>query len=156
MGEALINELLSNCGNTVYRFGYETILQNLTQSDREFDRQTETGQQISCTPDFVVVNQHKKPFFVEVKFRSSLQHHLEDFISDLSKIQKYWRAKVVVVTPDEPYFRISNSPYVDGQGNLNFCNLVDDPDLNVSGEELKKFCRLVEKYFDKRTYSVGG
>jgi hypothetical protein len=156
MGEALINELLSNCGNTVYRFGYETILQNLTQSDREFDRQTYTGQQISCIPDFVVVNQYRKPFFVEVKFRSSLQHHLEEFLSDLSKIQKYWRAKVIVVTPDEPYFRISNSPYVDSQGNLNFSNLVDDPDLNVSGEELKKFCRLVEKYFDKRIYSVGG
>lgn len=151
MGEALINELLSNSGNAVYRFGYETILQNLTQSDREFDRETETGQQISCTPDFVVVNQYRKPFFVEVKFRSSLQHHVDEFVRDLNRIQKFWRAKVIVVTPEEPYFRITNSPYIDGRGNLIFSNLEDDPDLNVSDEELKKFCVLVQKYFDKRS-----
>ena len=150
MGEALINELLSECGNTVYRFGYETILQNLTQSDREFDRQTETGRQISCTPDFVVVNRYKKPFFVEVKFRSSLENHLEDFVSDLNKIQKFWRAKVIVVIPEEPYFRIMNPPYIDSRGNLIFGILEDDPDLNVSGEDLKNFCPLVQKYFNTR------
>ena len=150
IGEALINELLSNSGNTVYRFGYETILQNLTQSDREFDRKTETGQQISCTPDFVVVNQHRKPFFVEVKFRSSLQHHVDELVSDLNKIQKFWRAKVIVVTPQEPYFRITNPPYIDGRGNLLFSNLEDDLDLNVSIKDLRKFCSLVQKYFDKR------
>lgn len=110
MGEALIDELLSNSGNTVYRFGYETILQNLTQSDREFDRKTETGQQISCTPDYVVVNQYRKPFF-----------------------------------------RIMNPPYIDDRGDLIFSNLEDDPDLNVSGEDLKNFCSLVQKYFNKRS-----
>jgi len=151
MGEALIDELLSNSGNTVYRFGYETILQNLTQSDREFDRETETGQQISCTPDFVVVNQYKKPFFVEVKFRSSLSRHVDEFIRDLNKIQKFWRAKVIVVIPEEPYFRIMNPPYIDGRGNLIFSNLEDDPDLNVSCEDLKNFCSLVQKYFNKRS-----
>jgi hypothetical protein len=150
MGEALINELLSNSGNAVYRFGYETILQNLTQSDSEFDRKSETGQQIICTPDFVVVNQHRKPFFVEVKFRSSLQHHLDELIGDLNKIQKFWRAKVIVITPQEPCFRIANPPYTDGRGNLLFCNLEDDPDLNVSGEKLRKFSLLVQKYFDKQ------
>lgn len=154
MGEALINGLLSNSGNTVYRFGYETILQNLTQSDREFDRESETGQQISCTPDFVVVNQYRKPFFVEVKFRSSLQHHVDELICDLNKIQKFWRAKVIVITPQEPYFRITNPPHIDSRGNLLFTNLEDDPDLNVNCEELKKFCSLVQNYFDKRSNPV--
>jgi hypothetical protein len=39
MGEALINELLYNSGNTVYRFGYEMLLQNLNQSDRESEKE---------------------------------------------------------------------------------------------------------------------
>lgn len=150
MGEALVHELLSNAGNTVYHFGYETILQNLVQSDRAFDRDTETGQQITCTPDFVVVTARKKPFFVEVKFRSSLHYHVDEFIRDLSKLQKFWRAKVIVITSEEPYFRVSNPPYIDGHGNVLFRNLEDDPDLNVSGGELKHYCSLVQRYFDKR------
>ena len=31
MAETLIEELLKKSGNTVYRFGYEAIMQNLTQ-----------------------------------------------------------------------------------------------------------------------------
>ena len=35
IAEALVEELLRSSGNKVYRFGYESILQNLTQTDAD-------------------------------------------------------------------------------------------------------------------------
>ena len=69
IAEALVEELLKTCGNNVYRFGYESLLQNLLQADANFDRRTKNGQQVRSIPDFVVVNGRGKPTFVEVKFR---------------------------------------------------------------------------------------
>lgn len=34
MAEGLVEELLKESGNKVYRFGYEAILQNLTQLEK--------------------------------------------------------------------------------------------------------------------------
>ena len=56
IAEALVEELLRSCGNNLYRFGYESLLQNLIQSDSNFDRSTKNGQQVRSIPDFVVVN----------------------------------------------------------------------------------------------------
>src|SRR5262245_55637247 len=67
--QALVEELLRACGNNVYRSGYESLLQNLIQSDANFDRGTKNGQQIRSIPDFVVVNSRGRATFVEVKFR---------------------------------------------------------------------------------------
>lgn len=69
MAESLAEELLKECGNRVYRFGYEAVLQNLTQLEKTFDREEEIGQRIRSIPDFIVINKEGKPFFVEVKFR---------------------------------------------------------------------------------------
>src|SRR3989338_5415593 len=71
MAESLVNELLRACGNKVYRFGYETVLQNLTQLEQTFRKYTRTSKIIRSIPDLVVVNKHGEPFFVEVKFRTN-------------------------------------------------------------------------------------
>jgi hypothetical protein len=70
IAEAIIEELLRASGNKVYRFGYESTLQNLVQTSSEFDRKTKNGQRVSSMPDFIVINADGSPFFVEVKFRS--------------------------------------------------------------------------------------
>jgi hypothetical protein len=36
--ESLVSEILREAGNQVYRFGYESTLQNLTQVKKIFDR----------------------------------------------------------------------------------------------------------------------
>ncbi|HSE90551.1 MAG TPA: hypothetical protein VLJ79_30360 [Candidatus Binatia bacterium] len=69
IAEALVEELLRTCGNNVYRFGYESLLQNLVQFNSKFDRETKNGQQVRSIPDFVVVNGRGRPTFVEAKFR---------------------------------------------------------------------------------------
>mgnify|MGYP001617379854 FL=1 len=56
MAEALVDELLRSSGNIVYRFGYEAVLQNLTQVERAFDGESEIGRQIRSIPDFLVLN----------------------------------------------------------------------------------------------------
>ena len=147
MAEALVDELLRSCGNKVYRFGYEAMLQNLTQIERAFDGESEIGRQIRSIPDFLVLNEAGKPFFVEVKFRSHPEPFHDDLISLLKTIDKFWRAKVILVTPQEPRFRVVSSPYFDEKGKPRFSSLAKDRDLNVTEQELKKFESLVEEYF---------
>lgn len=46
MAETMVEELLKKSGNTVYRFGYEAIMQNLTQLKRNFDAHSDAGERI--------------------------------------------------------------------------------------------------------------
>lgn len=147
MAEALVEELLKSSRIKVYRFGYESVLQNLTQFGGTFDRQTEVGQQIRSIPDFLVLNKTGKPFFVEVKFRSDPEWKFDDGITVLRNIERFWKAKVIVVTLQKPYFRVASPPYFDENGELRFENLENDEDLDVSIGELEEAERLIENYF---------
>lgn len=149
MAEALVDELLRSSDNRVYRFGYEAVLQNLTQIERVFDGESEIGQQIRSIPDFVVLNQAGSPFFVEVKFRADPEWKYDDGIRLLKKIERFWKAKVILVTLQKPYFRIANPPYFDDRDEPRFEKLEKDSDLNITSEKLKKFDLLVERYFVK-------
>ncbi|MCX7779033.1 MAG: hypothetical protein N2259_02210 [Patescibacteria group bacterium] len=145
MAESLVEELLKQCGNKVYRFGYEAVLQNLTQLEDQFDRKSEVGQRIRSIPDFIVIRQ-KKIFLVEVKFRGSPTIYNED-LKMLNLIEKFWRAKIIWVTVTKPYFRISVAPYFNKKGELNAMPLEADSDLGIMPEILKQFNELVEKYY---------
>ena len=150
MAESLVEELLKKCGNKVYRFGYEAVLQNLTQLEKSFDRESEVGQRISSIPDFIVVNQ-RKISLVEVKFRTDL-HLYEDDIRRLKIIEEFWQAKIIWITLTKPYFRVSVSPYFDKNGNLNSIPIEEDADLMVIPDISKNFNELVEKYYLKETH----
>lgn len=84
IAEAIIEELLRASGNKVYRFGYESTLQNLVQTPSEFDRKSKNGQRVSSMPDFIVINADGSPYFVEVKFRSD-PHNLKGYSLRRSK-----------------------------------------------------------------------
>ena len=79
MAEALVSEILRESGNQVYRFGYESVLQNLTQVEKVFDRESEIGEKIRSIPDLLVINKKGEPFFIEVKFRWHQDWHENDF-----------------------------------------------------------------------------
>jgi hypothetical protein len=150
MAESLVEELLKQCGNKVYRFGYEAVLQNLTQLEERFDRESEVGQRISSIPDFIVVNQ-KKISIVEVKFRTDLAglSRYEKDIEKLKLIEEFWQAKIIWVTLAKPYFKISIPPYFNRRGDLNLIPIEKDSDLGVNSDVLKEFNELVEKYYQK-------
>lgn len=148
LAECLVEELLKQCGNKVYRFGYEAILQNLTQLEKAFDRESEVGQRIKSIPDFIVINKEGRPFFVEAKFRTDFIVYSKD-IKRIELIEKFWKAKVIIVTPKKPYFRISSSPYLNEKQEWSWIPLKDDSDFEIPDDVLEEFNKLVEKYFKK-------
>jgi len=146
--ESLIEELLKQCGNKVYRFGYEAVLQNLTQLEKVFDRESEVGQRIKSIPDFIIINKKRKPFFVEAKFRTNFVVHSKD-IKRIELVEKFWKAKIIIVTSEKPYFRISSSPYLNKEQQWTWIPLEEDKDLNITHDTLNQFNELVEKYYLK-------
>ena len=141
IAEALVEELLRTCGNNVYRFGYESLLQNLIQADANFDRKTKNGQQVRSIPDFVVVNASGKPTFVEVKFRSDPEGLKGQL---LRRIEEFWHAKVVLVTITRPYFRVARlDPSSDG---CLFEPLEAERDFNITHGALRQFEPLVRRF----------
>ena len=79
MAESLVSEILREAGNQVYRFGYESTLQNLTQVEKVFDSKSDIGEKIRSIPDLLVINKKGEPFFIEVKFRWHSEWHKDDF-----------------------------------------------------------------------------
>ena len=67
MAETLFEEMMKASGNIVYRFGYEAIVQNLTQLAEKFDRYNKVGEKIRSIPDFIT--NPPKAGFVQVSQR---------------------------------------------------------------------------------------
>lgn len=147
MAETLVSELLRTCGNKVYRFGYETVLQNLTQLEQTFDRYTKTAEIIRSIPDLVVVNKEGKPFFVEVKFRTYNSKYLwfeKRKWAQLRTILDYWNAIFILVTTEYPYFRVFN--ITPDKKKSRFIPIEQCREFTVTSEALEEFNRLVEKH----------
>jgi len=153
IAEGLVEELLKQCGNKVYRFGYETILQNLTQIDKSFDRESEIGRKIRSIPDFIVINEQGRPFFIEVKFRTEFLPYRKD-VDRFDSIEKLWNPKIIIVTVEKPYFMISNNPPQKEEGNWNWEPLRNNQDLGIKKDVLEKFEKLVEKYCIKKPTKI--
>ena len=146
MAETLIEELLRQCGNIVYRFGYEAIVQNLTQLEERFDRFSEVGERIRSIPDFIIISRRGKPTFVEVKFRWDGKLHRSDYRS-LENIHKLWNAKMIFVNCWEPpYFRVAEPPYVDRNKRLTTSPLAEETEWHIDKNIYDEYERLVYKY----------
>ena len=146
MAETLVEELLRKSGNAVYRFGYEAIMQNLAQIQQIFDRHTEAGERIRAIPDFIVIDVHGSPIFLEVKFRWNGQLHDDDKVR-LERIKNFWSAKMLFVNCfEKPFFRISDPPYVDENGKLTSKPLIEETAWKIDKDVYNEFEALVEKY----------
>ena len=146
MAESMVEEILRKSGNSVYRFGYEAILQNLTQIQNAFDRHTDAGERIHSIPDFIVLDQNNEPLFLEVKFRANGKLHKDDK-NRLEKIKEFWNAKILLVNcKNKPYFQISEPPYFDNNGQLTLKPLREEKDWKIDEEIYKEAEVLVEKY----------
>ncbi|OHA51177.1 MAG: hypothetical protein A3A97_02805 [Candidatus Terrybacteria bacterium RIFCSPLOWO2_01_FULL_40_23] len=145
MAETLFEELMRQSGNIVYRFGYEAIVQNLTQLEEKFDRYSEVGEKIRAIPDFIVVDKKGKPTFVEVKFRWKPELHKSDFAM-LEQIHKLWSPKIIFINCwEQPYFRISDPPYI--KNNLLVSKpLVQETDWRIGKSLYDTYEELVHRY----------
>lgn len=146
MAESLVSEILREAGNQVYRFGYESVLQNLTQVDKIFDRESEIGEKIRAIPDLLVINKKGEPFFIEVKFRWHQEWHDDDF-KMLKRLNDFWRPIIIFVNCyKKPYFLITKPPYCDKNKKLRGWPLEKADYLNISPSIMEKYNALVEKY----------
>ena len=146
MAETLVEELLRQSGNIVYRFGYEAIVQNLTQLEEHFDRYSEVGEKIRSIPDFIVIDKKGKPIFVEVKFRWKPELHKSDY-ELLEKIDKFWKAKIIFVNCwQQPFFRISGPPYFDKNKKLLFKPLLEEAAWKIDKNIYGNYEELVHRY----------
>lgn len=157
MAETLVEEMLKKSGNQVYRFGYESTLQNLTQLEIKFDKHTEVSERMRAIPDFVVIDGKGKPAFVEVKFRRDPIEPLhEETIDTLERVEKYWNAEMIFVNcVEEPYFRITRPPYFKNVSQphrgLNFEPITSVKTWNISNTVYQEYESLVEKYLKPTT-----
>ena len=146
MAETLVDDLLKQSGNNVYRFGYEAILQNLTQIQQTFARHTDAGERIRAIPDFIVVDKEGNPIFLEVKFRWDSKPHDED-LEKFKRIGELWKATMIIVNRStKPYFRISKPPYLDEKGSFIWEPLLENKCWKIDKTVYEKFEDLVEKY----------
>ncbi len=157
MAETLVDEMLKRSGNMVYRFGYEAVLQNLTQIESDFDRKSDVGERLRAIPDFVVIGKSGEPSLVEVKFRRDPTDSPHDeTIERLEKVERYWNALIVFVNAvEKPYFRICKPPYFKNfsqpKRGLVFEPLTSVEEWGISPEVYEEYEALVEKYFPPTT-----
>ncbi len=145
MAETLFEELMKQSGNTVYRFGYESTVQNLAQLEEKFDRYNEVGEKIRSIPDFIVLDKNGTPTLVEVKFRFKAELHPNDF-SKFELLDKFWKAKLVLINCwEQPYFRISNPPYIKNK-KLVLSPLIEEKNWKIDKKIYDEFEILVHKY----------
>jgi hypothetical protein len=155
IAETLVEELLRQSGNIVYRFGYEAIVQNLTQLEESFDRNSEVGERIRVMPDFIVIDKEGKPEFAEVKFRWKPILHKYDY-EMLEKINKLWSARIIFVNcQEQPYFRISDPPYIDKDKNLVQKPLLQQSRWEIDQELYDIYEDLVYRYLSNSMVSPG-
>jgi len=146
MAETLFEEMMKASGNIVYRFGYEAIVQNLTQLTEKFDRYSKVGEKIRSIPDFIVLDKKGEPLLVEVKFRYRPEDQKGDF-ERFNKIQKEWGATLVLINCwEQPYFRMAKPPYFDGKRRLQLKPLMSASEWDIKDEVYDEYEALVYKY----------
>jgi hypothetical protein len=155
MAETLVEELLKKSKNNVYRFGYEAILQNLSQIQKSFDRHSHAGERLRSIPDFIVINEQGNPVFLEVKFRGDGKLHDHDY-ERLQRIKDFWEAEIIFVNcTKKPYFQISSPPYFNPAEELVCQPLEEVASWNIDSEAYKQAEILVEKYLSKKLLNNG-
>ena len=154
MAESMVEELLKKSGNTVYRFGYEAIMQNLTQIKKSFDAHSDAGERIRCIPDFIVIDMDGTPVFLEVKFRWNGLLHSDD-LTRLKKIGSFWNAKIIFVNSlKKPFFQIASPPYIDSRDGLVAKPLIKETLWKIDPAIYEEIEALVAKYLSPTLFPL--
>ncbi len=154
IAEDITRELFEKNGLRVYSLGQKKLLEELEQAE-SFKWESKAGKKISSIPDFIVFTKKERPIFVEVKFRTDPESLEEVLLIEKEYIEKYWEAKIIIVTPKEkPYFRVVSPPYFSKSKRegwpvpvFNWLPLEDDPDLQINQKTIGEFEKLVENYY---------
>jgi Holliday junction resolvase-like predicted endonuclease len=146
IAETIVCEMLKEAGYSVYRFGYEGILQNFTQKGLPKMKKGDIKDKLGTMPDFIVMDKKGDVSFIEVKYSSSVEK-LEYLKEWLRKATKYWpEAKLILVIPQEPFFIIST---LKGWLKGNVFPLERDKFIKVDKSLIEQYSSLVKKYYNQ-------
>ena len=141
IAETLVEEMFKKSGYMVYRFGYEAILENLSQNRREL-QESDTLEKIKSIPDFLVVSQNGSVQLIEVKYSGT--GNIQK--SKLNKYAEFWKeARILLVIPNKPHFLIN---YIE-----NFLKtekmfpLENDRYTKIDSKIVERFSEVVKQYF---------
>ena len=141
IAETLVEEMFKKSGYMVYRFGYEAVLENLSQNRREL-QESDTLDKIKSIPDFLVVSPNGSVQLIEVKYSSTSNIQK----SKLNKYAEFWKeARILLVIPNKPHFLIN---YIE-----NFLKtekmfpLEKDRYTKIDSKIIEKFSEVVKQYF---------
>lgn len=151
----LAEELLKASGRRVYRLGTDLILENIVQSEEEFDRDGVAGKKIAAIPDYLVFDTDNMPLFVDVKFRRHPGSLEEELLLNKEIQEKYWETRLILVTiAEKPYFRLLIPPYFSSdqrEGWLlpvaHWQALEKVKNFGIDLGQLKRFEQMTEKYY---------
>lgn len=93
-GEVLIEEMLKGLDYKVFRYGYETTLQNIINLDTEINP-SETKSRISYMPDFLVIDPVGEMSLIEVKVRTTAYD--KEIGVQIDNIARYYPECLLVV-----------------------------------------------------------
>ena len=138
IAETIVEEMFRDAGYQVYRFGYESFLQSLVQKGNKINKNDLVGGVVSSMPDFLVVKDNK-PDFIEVKFR-------KDGKLSKSELESWSKARVLLVFPFAPFFKISSVTAFLETGKL--YNLDNDNFLKINKNIIGRYIPLIKKYLN--------
>jgi hypothetical protein len=146
MAECIVEQMFSEAGYRVFRFGYEHSIQYLKELVKERKlKDNKITERIRSTPDFIAVDAEGTTFLVEVKFRTDWIKW-EDDSSILERLYDNWEDVVLImVSNKEPYFRISTIREYLHKRRLYSLDEFRIVSINKSISE--KYESLVKKYF---------
>lgn len=136
IAETIVEEMFREQGYQVYRFGYESVLQNLVQTKNKIDKEDEVGNVVAHMPDLLVVKEGM-PDFIEVKYRKSGK-------LDPKKIQTWNIGRILLVSSFPPYFQISRAEEFIKTRKM--YDLTKDHFVPISEKIISKFIPLINKY----------
>jgi hypothetical protein len=157
IAEGLAREIFEKNGFRVFQLGQKKLLEEIENAMNFSFWESKAGKKISSIPDFIVFTKKGKSYFIEVKFRTDPESLEEVLLIEKEYLEKYWEAKILIITPKEkPYFRIVSPPYFSKSKKegwpvpiFNWLPLEDDPDLKIDKKTIKEFEKLVEEYYKK-------
>ena len=141
IAESLIEEIFKEAGYKVYRFGYEAILQNISQTNIDI-KESKTKDKIRSIPDFVVVSPGGSIQLIEVKYSADGKLRKEN----LKKYIDFWdEARIILVTSKEPYFQMFYIKSI--MNGKSLIPLEKDRFTTINSDIIKKFSKVVKEYF---------
>jgi hypothetical protein len=148
MAETFVEEFLKEgLKYKVFRFGYETIIQNLVNLDKDIVS-CEPKRKVQSMPDFLVLARNNELFFIEVKYRKNIDFK-RLYEEKIKFIRRYWpETLLILITSENPKIRANYVSKINYETDLKPLNQIY-PFSDEKLEKIKDYEIWLDKFFDR-------